>query len=280
VAHVYTSRQTLNGREGVVTVPAKPGQRARVRVVNTDNGPLETWSNTPYRLVSLDGTDLHGPTKVTGKALTVTAGGRADLEFEVPEGGEPVRVQVGSATALVIGAEGATAAKPPQPKEKLDLLAYGTPAPVGFDPSKPARRFDYSIGRRPGFLDGKPGFWWSVNGHLFPDLPMYVVNEGDVVMVRLENHSGEVHPMHLHGHHAIVVRRDGKPVTGSPWWFDSLNVRDGETFDIAFVADNPGMWMDHCHNLEHAADGLVTHLMYEGVTEPFRVGGPAGNEPE
>jgi hypothetical protein len=38
--------------------------------------------------------------------------------------------------------------------------------------------------------------------------------------------------------------------------------------------------MDHCHNLKHAAQGLVTHLMYEGVTEPFRVGGTAGNEPE
>lgn len=42
--------------------------------------------------------------------------------------------------------------------------------------------------------------------------------------------------------------------------------------------------MDHCHNLQHAAQGLVTHLMYEGVTEPYRIGGPAGNlagnEPE
>ena len=56
--------------------------------------------------------------------------------------------------------------------------------------------------------------------------------------------------------------------------------RHGETYEIAFVADNPGIWMDHCHNLAHAAEGLVAHLMYEGVTTPYRVGGAAGNQPE
>ncbi|MGH3846687.1 MAG: hypothetical protein ACRDS0_35500 [Pseudonocardiaceae bacterium] len=40
------------------------------------------------------------------------------------------------------------------------------------------------------------------------------------------------------------------------------------------------MWMDHCHNLPHAAQGLVAHLMYEGVTEPYTVGGTSANEPE
>jgi hypothetical protein len=50
--------------------------------------------------------------------------------------------------------------------------------------------------------------------------------------------------------------------------------------DIAFVADNPGIWMDHCHNLTHAAEGLVAHLMYEGATEPYVVGRDGGNAPE
>jgi FtsP/CotA-like multicopper oxidase with cupredoxin domain len=86
--------------------------------------------------------------------------------------------------------------------------------------------------------------------------------------------------MHLHGHHAVVVSRDGKPVTGSPWWFDSLDVPDGHEFVVAFLADNPGIWMDHCHNLTHATQGLVTHLMYEGVSTPYRLGSASGNEPE
>jgi FtsP/CotA-like multicopper oxidase with cupredoxin domain len=113
-----------------------------------------------------------------------------------------------------------------------------------------------------------------------PNIPMYVVREGDVVRVRISNGSGDVHPMHLHGHHAVVLSRNGVKATGSPWWFDSLNVEDGETYDVAFVADNPGIWMDHCHNLKHADQGLLAHLMYDDVTEPYRVGGDSGNEPE
>ena len=162
----------------------------------------------------------------------------------------------------------------------MDLLHYGTPEPLDFDPTKPDRTFDYSVGRRPGFLDGRPGLWWSINGHLFPDVPMFVVEEGDVVVMRIENHSRSVHPMHLHGHHAVVLSRDGEKATGSPWWVDSLDVANGDSYDIAFVADNPGIWMDHCHNLPHAAQGLVAHLMYAGLSTPFRVGGHADNEPE
>jgi FtsP/CotA-like multicopper oxidase with cupredoxin domain len=109
---------------------------------------------------------------------------------------------------------------------------------------------------------------------------MYVVREGDVAVMTISNHSGEVHPMHLHGHHAVVLSRNGVDATGSPWWIDSLNVLDGETYVIAFVADNPGIWMDHCHNLKHAAQGMVAHLMYEGVTTPFRIDGDEDNHPE
>ena len=61
---------------------------------------------------------------------------------------------------------------------------------------------------------------------------------------------------------------------------DSLNVEDGETYEIAFVADNPGIWMDHCHNLRHAHEGLVAHLAYLGVTTPFLIGGERPNTPE
>jgi len=59
------------------------------------------------------------------------------------------------------------------------------------------------------------------------------------------------------------------------------DIRDALRFGVTtFVADNPGVWMDHCHQLKHAADGLVAHLMYEGIDTPYLVGGPAGNSPE
>lgn len=67
---------------------------------------------------------------------------------------------------------------------------------------------------------------------------MFMVCEGDIVVMHVENHSGEVHPLHVHGHHAVVLSRDGVAATGSPWVSDSLNVRDGQSFDIAIVAGN------------------------------------------
>lgn len=274
--HTYSGRRTVAGSTGVTTVHAAAGTPVRVRVVNTDNGPLRAWvSGGSFRVAAVDGRDVHAPTPVTDEGVLVTAGGRVDLLVTAP-----ARVDVGAGTAVVVGPRGADVEPRPEPDRRVDLLGYGRRAPLSFDPEDADRRFDYRIGRRPGFIDGKPGFWWTVNGNLFPDVPMFHVQEGDVVRMTIVNDSGDGHPMHLHGHHAVVLSRDGVAATGSPWWIDSLNVPDGETYEIAFVADNPGVWMDHCHNLDHARDGLVAHLAYAGVTVPYVVGGSRENDPE
>ncbi|SEP75670.1 multicopper oxidase family protein [Microlunatus flavus] len=281
LSHTYGGVRTLNGVAGDQHVVTAPGRSVRLRLVNTDNGLVQVWGSAPYTVLAVDGHDVNRPTPVSGPAYTLTAGGRVDLGLTVPTDGSAVRVQVSKGLAVVVGPDGAPdVAPPPQPTAQVDLLSYGSPAPVGFDPATATRRFRYSIGHRPGFVDGRPGLWWSVNGHLYPNIPMMMVSSGDVVTVHLDNHSGEAHPMHLHGHHAVVLARDGVAATGSPWWFDSLDVADGATYDVAFVADNPGIWMDHCHNLEHAADGMVVHLMYTGVTTPYVIGGPVRNRPE
>jgi FtsP/CotA-like multicopper oxidase with cupredoxin domain len=285
IAHTYGGVRTVNGKAEDLRIPARAGQRVRVRVTNTDNGPMKLWTSGTYRLLATDGTDVHQPTEVSGRSVTLTAGGRADLEVQVPMRPEPVegravRVQLSKATAVIIGPPGVDVMVPPQPAAELDLLAYGSPAPLGFDPARPTRQFEYRIGRRPGFVKGRPGVWWSINGRLYPNVPMYVVGEGDVVAMHIDNRSGEVHPMHLHGHHEVVLARNGAAASGSPWWVDSLNVLPGETYDVAFVANNPGIWMDHCHNLKHAAQGMIAHLMYEGFDTPYRIAGPADNQPE
>jgi FtsP/CotA-like multicopper oxidase with cupredoxin domain len=277
-AHTYGGMKTINGVAGDLKVPAKPGQQVRIRVINTDNGPIETWADTPFQVLATDGYAVNGPTDVTDHSMTVTAGGRADLGVTMPSDGKPVRVQVSKGTAVILG--NGDPAAPPQPRTPLDLLSYGTPTVLSFDPAKANRHFDYSIGRRPGFVRGQPGLWWSINGHLYPDVPMYVVREGDIVIMHIDNHSGQLHPMHLHGHHAVVLSRNGVAASGSPWWIDSLNVLEGETYDIAFLADNPGIWLDHCHHLKHAAQGMVAHLMYEGVSTPYKIGGTVNNRPE
>lgn len=278
--HSYDGQPTLNGRLSDERVVAAAGEPVRVRVINTDNVLTSVWASGGFLLAAVDGTDVHGPTEVRGQRVGVAAGGRVDLVVTTPPDGSAVRLQLGGSRSVVIGPAGIEAPRVAQPGATLDLLHYGTPAPLGLDPAKADRRFDYVIGRRPGLLDGRPGLFWTVNGRLFPDVPMFHVREGDVVRVRFANDSSEAHPMHLHGHHVVVLSRDGVAATGSPWWVDSLEVAAGESYEVAFVADNPGIWMDHCHNLPHATDGLVAHLAYEGVTTPFLMRGPAGNEPE
>jgi FtsP/CotA-like multicopper oxidase with cupredoxin domain len=274
--HNYAGRRTIGGRTGITQVDAPDGRLVRLRLVNTNNGPLRAWvSGSAFRVAAVDGRDVHDPAELRDEGVLVTAGGRVDLLVTAP-----ARVDAGGGAALVVGPRGTDVVGRADPREQVDLLTYGSPAALPFDPDDADRRFTYDIGRRIGLLDGKPGFWWTVNGGLFPDVPMFHVAEGDVVRMTISNHSGDVHPMHLHGHHAVVLSRNGEDATGSPWWVDSLDVEDGDTYEIAFLADNPGIWMDHCHHLEHARDGLVAHLAYAGVTEPFRVGGRAENEPE
>jgi FtsP/CotA-like multicopper oxidase with cupredoxin domain len=278
--HTYDGNRTVNGVIGTDWVEAEPGDPVTVRVINTNDGPLRTWvTGASYLVQAIDARDLNGPEQVSAKTNVVPAGGRADLVVDAPDSGAAA-VNFGGGTRLAIGPEGSSVAGGDDPQDDLDLLSYGEPEALPFDPADADRSFTYSIGRRLAFLDGKPGFWWTINGHLYPDVPMFVVEEGDLVVMTIENHSGQVHPMHLHGHHAIVLSRDGEQASGSPWWIDSLDVEDGESYTIAFVADNPGVWMDHCHNLPHASQGLVTHLMYAGVTTPYVVGGDSDNDPE
>ncbi|GAA0957812.1 hypothetical protein GCM10009554_69070 [Kribbella koreensis] len=273
--HTYDGKRTINGRTGHQRLSVAPGKKLRVRVINTDNTLVRTGlTGAEYKVVAVDGRDVHGPTPTTA-AFPLAAGARVDLEAVMPATGA-LKLEAGT-VSLVLG-EGEAAGS--LPSASVDLLTYGTPAPLGLDPSKADRRFEYKIGRSAGFLDGVPGLWWTINGHKFPDVPMFMVTEGDVVVMTIGNSSGQAHPMHLHGHHAVVLSRNGVAATGSPWWIDTLEVGDKETYEIAFVADNPGVWMDHCHNLPHASEGLMTHLAYEGVSTPYRIGGSTHNKPE
>ncbi len=279
VLHQYGEGGTLNGVVGVSELAAQPGEEVRLRVVNTDNGIASVWSpDTPFRVLAVDGRELNQPGELSDVRVTVPAGGRVDLGLTVPTTG--ARLDFSGGQSLVVGPAEPAAARSSPPDRTLDLLSYGEPAPPPFDVDDPDRRFDYVIDKRPGFLDGTPGLWWTINGAMFPDIPMFMVSEGDVVVFEIVNDSDDAHPMHLHGHHALVLSRNGEPATGGPWWVDSLEVGVGDRYEIAFLADNPGLWMDHCHNLPHAAEGLVAHLMYDGVTSSFQVGGENGNQPE
>lgn len=282
LVHFYGGVRTVNGIAQGISADAQPGSEVRVRIINTDDGPMPVWvPDASYRVLAVDGTDVTGATPVVGLAVMVTAGGRVDLGVTVPASGGASVAMAGAAIRLG-GRPGAraTGAATSAPHELVDLLSYGSPSGPAIDPATANRVFDYAIGRRFGLLNGRPGLWWTINGRQFPNVPMFVVAQGDLVVIRISNSSGLVHPMHLHGHHVVVLSRNGVAATGSPWVVDTLNVQDGDSYEIALRADNPGIWMDHCHTLPHAAQGLVTHLAYTGYTTPFRAGGAAHNNPE
>jgi FtsP/CotA-like multicopper oxidase with cupredoxin domain len=269
-----------------------PGTRVRLRLVNTSDNT--TWgaadkqprtltlAGTPFKVATIDGTDVHQPSELRDVRIPMGIGGRYDLTFTMPD--HPVRLtDLANPTAgLLLSPDGHGDTAPvPTGAPTFDPAHYGRPAPTPFTAaSRFDRRFRLVLDDGPGFYDGHLGLLPKINGHVFPDTPMLMVRQGDVVTTTIVNRSHNDHPMHLHGHHVLVLSRNGRPTSGSPWWADTVEVLPGEVVEVAFRADNPGIWMDHCHNLQHAAQGMVLHLGYAGVTSPYQVGHATANRPE
>ena len=281
LVHLLAGRTTIGGADVLERRAVEPGRLVRLRLVNTDNFPRRfVVAGAPFRVTAIDGTDVNRPGPLEADVLELGAGGRFDVTFKMPR--TPVKLQVADSTAgISFSASGREDIDVVVPRRIFDPSTYGQSKPTPFDASSQFdRSFVMTITRKPGFLNGRPGLQWAVNGQIYPRTPMFMVREGDLVKMQIVNRTGAYHPMHLHGHHMLVLSRNGRPVTGSPWWVDTLNVGPNESYDAAFRADNPGLWMDHCHNLRHAAKGLTMHVVYEGVTTPFRAGDDAGNHPE
>ena len=110
---------------------------------------------------------------------------------------------------------------------------------------------------------------FTINGRAFPYTDPLIVKEDETVLVRLINAGTHaVHPMHLHGHNYRVVARDGNPVPASEKR-NVVTLHPGETADILVTNNNPGPWLLHCHDVHHAAAGMVTLFQYEGF-EPVK----------
>ncbi|WP_410513639.1 multicopper oxidase domain-containing protein [Paenibacillus sp. BR2-3] len=109
----------------------------------------------------------------------------------------------------------------------------------------------------------------KINGKAFPDTQAVKVKKGEVVRLRLINISNAAHPMHLHGHDFRVIAEDGHPVA-EPQVMNTIDVAPGKTYDIEFIADNPGTWLLHCHELHHTMNGevepggLIGVIQYDG----------------
>ena len=112
---------------------------------------------------------------------------------------------------------------------------------------------------------GMGGATWAMNGMSMtgdgqPDMPpLFTLKRGKTCVLALRNQTAWWHPMHLHGHSFRVISRNGKP---NPLreWRDTVLMPPRETAEIAFVADNPGDWMFHCHVTDHQETGMMATL--------------------
>jgi FtsP/CotA-like multicopper oxidase with cupredoxin domain len=116
-----------------------------------------------------------------------------------------------------------------------------------------------------GMMGGGHGGTWSINGKSMTgdghaDMPpLLTLRLGRGYVLTVGNETAWWHPMHLHGHSMRVLSRNGVSVPHREW-ADTVLVPPKETVDVAFVADNPGDWMLHCHVADHQMSGLMTVL--------------------
>lgn len=96
---------------------------------------------------------------------------------------------------------------------------------------------------------GHGSSYWSINGQIWPNTTEMVVAQGQPVQFNYRNNSMMPHPMHLHGHFFEVGQTGVRK--------DAVIVPSHGLVSVRFVADNPGSWMHHCHNIYHAEAGMM-----------------------
>jgi FtsP/CotA-like multicopper oxidase with cupredoxin domain len=267
---------TVNGRV-LETFEVRAGERIRLRLINAANARifgLKFQGHTP-QVVALDGQPVepHEPAEgrvVLGPAmridLVLDMSGRPGERFSVTDAFYRNReyrlldLTYSEQTPL----RDASAADPVRlPKNPLP------------DPDlKAAERHQVSLGggmmgsMRSAMMDGKRadmrtlmhnGLVWAINGvaakgHVHD--PLLTLQRDRSYVLELINETAWHHPMHLHGHSFRVISRDGEP-TPHREWQDTVLLGPRERAEIAFVPDNPGDWMFHCHILEHQAGGMM-----------------------
>ncbi|OBG86951.1 oxidase [Mycobacterium sp. E3298] len=251
----------INGRipAAPMSFSAKPGQRIRIRFINTG-------SDTTFRVAlaghSMTVTHTDGypvvPTQVD--ALLIGMAERYDVIVTAADGVFP----------LVALAEGKNALA-----RALLSTGAGSPPDPGFQPPELNRRVGtvemftattpVNLGRpQPGLnlpvvLGGNMvQYNWTINGKPYSDTEPLHVRQGERPTITFDNTTMMYHPIHLHGHTFQLIKADGSPGPRK----DTLMVLPNQKLLAVLVADNPGLWMLHCHNTYHQEAGMQTRLDY------------------
>jgi len=268
---------TVNGRSRP-RLAAPAGKRLRLRLISCANARimnLQIKGAEPY-IVALDGQPLRAARALGANPLQLGPGGRADLMIRrasdeiilanlnraneplevayVDRSGDPGAADAGEIEALPVNGLPAT----------LDI--------AGVTPRELVMEGGAMGGLAGAKLRGRDvdmrelvqnGMAWAFNGVAgMTEEPFASLKKGDTAVFDLVNKTAWPHAMHLHGHHVLPLRIDDKPVADQDWR-DTVVVSANSRTRVAFVADNPGKWMLHCHMLEHQAAGMMTWVSVE-----------------
>ncbi|WP_455872698.1 multicopper oxidase family protein [Rhizobium yanglingense] len=91
-----------------------------------------------------------------------------------------------------------------------------------------------------------------------PTAPLAELKLGKSYIFQLENVTPHLHPIHLHGMSFTVISSSTREVM--PLVSDTYLVQPDEKVQLAFVADNPGNWVLHCHIIEHQKTGMTSYV--------------------
>ncbi|GGK05010.1 copper oxidase [Lentibacillus kapialis] len=279
---------TVNGKSGQAIEPfiMPEGETARLRFVNAGYQQHQlVFPEGSMKVIANDGEavdDSKGSTNV----LEIAPGERIDVAFTKPDkesvviGENPNIENAGDMRIPVVSR------KSSDYSEDHDLTAisdqsiargtsYGSENLIFNELPEPdvTYNMDLSMGMNMG-----EGMAFQINQETFPDTPPIQVEEGDVVKVNIQNSGRMNHPMHLHGHRFQVMSKNGNQYD-EPIVKDLIHVKPGENYEIYFKANNKGEWLFHCHDNNHADQGMVTIVDYKSVYSPFEIGGENQNRP-
>jgi FtsP/CotA-like multicopper oxidase with cupredoxin domain len=261
---------TVNGaiRE---SFEVRPGERVRLRLVNSANARifgLDFRGHEPL-VIALDGNPV-APHRPENGRIVLGPAMRADILLDAtsaPGSVHPViddfyerrryrLLDLRYAAGRVAGRAGA-----PVPK----LASNPVSEPVPDRAERHVVRFEGGMmGRMPMMMRDRRGMAWTVNGkavgeHDHSHEPILSLAHGRSYVLELVNDTAWHHPIHLHGHVFRVLTRNGKPAAHREL-LDTVLLDPDSRAEIAFVADNPGNWMLHCHVLEHQASGMMATI--------------------
>ncbi|WP_418595301.1 multicopper oxidase family protein [Ponticoccus sp. (in: a-proteobacteria)] len=263
----------INGRYDF-SLTAQQNERLRLRLINSANARifvLRLEGMTGWT-VALDGMPLARPEPVTAEIVLAPAQ-RVDLIVDVTaEQGAPAALLSQAeddswqalAEVTVTGqnsraARGAPAPLPPNPRMEV-------PGVTGAQVRAMRMEGGAMRGMASGRFEGQDmnfqqlvqrGQFWALAGQVGRgDAPFARYARGETARIRLANDTAFPHAMHLHGMHFRKVLANGRqgPMR------DTLLIMPQDSAEIAFVADNPGKWLLHCHMLGHAASGMTNWI--------------------